>query len=409
MKENVDIEDSFDTKGKTENAPLKEEINEINFKDPPDFELRDIKTFNTMTLNENEVNDSKDKIKTILNSLTKISIYLSIFTGIEFLGSFLSDSVGVLTIAAELFSDLVKSLITIISILIIKNPANEVMTYGYHRSEIIASLCSTLIVLVLAIWIVIDSMEQINIATKRINGKLMIIFSILGLFFNLIIRYIKKLNPVPDIDEGKFLKNYNNSNNKDLDTPLLEDYLGLEAKDDDKIIIQKITQNQIYKIEKKKLVHLICDVSQSTFTIIASLLIYFFEFRYPWITIFDNICGITFLIIMLIIAWPIAKECIDILMEAAPSEINTKTLYNELKQVDGVINLHDIHLWSLSIGRPCITMHMLSNDPQRSIEEATKICKKYGINHCTIQAENKNEERRISFVKCDLIENNEIN
>ena len=55
------------------------------------------------------------------------------------MGSIISDSVGVLTITAELFTDLIKSLITIISILIIQNPTNEVITYGYHRSEIISS------------------------------------------------------------------------------------------------------------------------------------------------------------------------------------------------------------------------------------------------------------------------------
>ena len=111
---------------------------------------------------------------------------------------------------------------------------------------------------------------------------------------------------------------------------------------------------------------------------------------------------------MLIITWPIAKDCIDILMEAAPKEIDIKSLYNEIKEVSGVINIHDIHLWSLSIGRPCISFHILSSSPQKSLEEATKICKKYGITHCTIQVEDNNEARRLSFTKCDLAERNDI-
>ena len=321
------------------------------------------------------------------------------------MGSIISDSVGVLTIAAELFTDLIKSVIAIISILIIQNPANEVMTYGYHRSEIIASLCSILIVLVLSIWIVEDAIEIIKMP-KQINGKWMFIFSVLGLFFNLIIRYIKDLSPVPDVDEGKFLKNY--SKDKRLNTPLLEDYLGIEDKDKDKIVIENMTQKQLIKMQKKEQIHLICDVSQSSLTIIASLLIYFYDVRFPLIRLLDDICGFTFLLIMLILAWPIAKDCIDILMEAAPREIDIKTLYSELKEVPGVINIHDIHLWSLSIGRPCISFHILSNSPQKSLEEATKICKKYGITHSTIQVENNNEGRRLSFIKCDLAEGNDI-
>ena len=407
MREKIEIDDSFEEKEKdTENENKKrEDDNEANIKN--DIDILAIKTFKTETCKEDDdCKNFQDKISqqtcNILKRLLKISIYLIIFTGIEFVGSYSSNSVGVLTITAGLFTDLIKTLITIISILIIQNPANEVMTYGYHRSEIISSLCSILIVLVLSIWIVDDSFETINLP-KQLNGKLMIIFSFLGLCFNLIIRYIKGLNPVPDVDEGKFLKNYNDD--KDLNTPLLDDYLDLAAKDDDKIVKENMAKKQLEKIQHKEYIHLICDISQSLLTIIASLCIYYYELRFPWVKYIDDLCSITFLIIMLIITWPITKECIDILMEAAPREINIKTLYNELKDVNGVMNIHDIHLWSLSIGRPCITMHILSNNPQKSLEGATKICKKYGINHCTIQVEDSNEARRLSYNECDMNKN----
>ena len=108
--------------------------------------------------------------------------------------------------------------ITIISILIIQNPANEVMTYGYHRSEIIASLCSTLIVLVISIWIVADSIEIIRMP-RQIDSLQMIIFSVIGLIFNLFMRYLKEIYPVPDSDDGKFFKNY--TRKTELEAPLL--------------------------------------------------------------------------------------------------------------------------------------------------------------------------------------------
>ena len=407
MKEKDEKEDSFDEK---ENESKKsEDESEKNLLGGVD--IMAVKTQKTMVCQEDDdcrkfqekLSEQTDKI---LCRLIKISVYLTIFTGVELFGSYSSNSVGVLTITAELCTDLIKSLITIISIKIIQHPANENMTYGYHRSEIISSLCSILIVLVMSIWIVDDSYETLYLP-KQLNGKLMIFFSVFGLFFNLIIRYIKELNPVPDLDEGKFLKNYDN-NNKELNAPLLDHYLDIEEKDNDKIVIEKMKQKQLSKMQQAEYIHLICDVSQSSLTILVSLLIYFFEIRFPWVKYFDDFCSITFLIIMLILAWPITKECIDILMEGAPRDINTKSLYNELKAVNGVINIHDVHLWSLSIGRPCITMHILSNNPQKSLEGATKICKKYGINHCTIQVENNNDERRLSFEKCDLNKDNDI-
>ena len=358
---------------------------------------------------EDECNNFQSYIcqqtKLIKSSLTKIIIFLTIFTLIEFIGSISSNSVGVLTIAAELFTDLIKSIITIISILIIEKPANEIMTYGYHRSEIIASLCSTLIVLVLSIWIVADSIEIIRMP-RQIDSLQMIIFSVIGLIFNLFMRYLKEIYPVPDSDDGKFFKNY--TRKTELEAPLLNTNIYLGIEDKEKSILENISKKQLIKIQNKENIHLICDVTQSILTIIASILIYFFQLSHPLVRLFDDICGFTFMIIMLIISIPILKECVDILMEAAPKDINTQNLYNDLMSVNAVLNIHDIHLWSLSIGRPCISLHILSNDPQKSLEGATKVCKNYGITHCTIQVEDNREERRLSFTKCDHHNDNNI-
>lgn len=53
-------------------------------------------------------------------------------------------------------------------------------------------------------------------------------------------------------------------------------------------------------------------------------------------------------------------------------------------------------------------MHILTDKPQKSLEGATKICKKYGIKHCTIQVEDRNEARRLSFIKCDEATDNKL-
>ena len=384
---------------KKEEENVKNELDSIY-----NINLRTIKT--TSCNEEDECNKFQtymyQQSKIVKSSLKKIIIFLTIFSLIEFVGSITSNSVGVLTLAAEQFTHLIKSIISLISILIIEKPADEIMTYGYHRSEIIASLCSSLIVLVLSIWIVADSIETIKIP-RQINGLQMIIFSFIGLFFNLIMRYIKEIYPAPDSDEGKFFKNFQ-TRQIELKEPLLEEYLGLEHKESNIINKQKLVDNMI----NKENIHLICDITQSILTIIASFLIYFFQINYPLVRLFDDICGFSFMIIMFIISIPIIKDCVDILMEAAPQDINTKNLYDELNNIPGIINVHDIHLWSLSIGRPCISLHILSDTPQKSLEGATKVCKKYGINHSTIQVEDNRQGRRLSFKKCGHESDNNI-
>ena len=414
MKARLEYDDSFEEEEKDSDKPkekspiLNGEQNEIN--------ILKIKTTQTVECKDNNnCRNYHDRIaemtKNILSRLIKISIVLSIFTGIEFIGSYFSNSIGVLTICAILLTDLIKFIITIISIIIIQNPANEIMTYGYFRSEIIASLSSMLIVLVLSIWICTNSIKQMTIP-RHMDGKLMIIYSFVGIFFNIVVRYIKGLGPVPDVDEGKFLNNFNKEKEMEnnLNTPLLEEYIGLQDKESKNEIIleEKMMRMKLTKIQHRELIHLLCDMSQCFLVLLSSFLIYYWDTAlHPYIKIWDDLCGITFLIIMLIISWPIGIDCIDILMEAAPSDIDIKTLCKEIETVPGVINIHDIHFWSLSFGRPCITMHIFTDMPQKSLEGANKICKKYGIKHCTIQVEDKNEARRLSFLKCD--ESNDYN
>ena len=169
-----------------------------------------------------------------------------------------------------------------------------------------------------------------------------------------------------------------------------------------------MNQKEIKNMQNKENIHLICDITQSALTIIASIFIYFFQARHPSVRLIDDFCGFSFMIIMLILSVPITKECIDILMEAAPRDINIKSLYHELKEVNGAINVHDVHLWSISIGRPCISLHILSDYPQKSLEGATRVCKKYGINHCTIQVEDNTQRRRLSYEGCEQELDNNI-
>ena len=415
MKEKLEIEDSFEEdekdseKQKNKTPVLNDSMKDIN--------IKTIKTSLSIKFHDDEFcqnyqNRVAQMTRNILIRLTKISILLAFFTGIEFMGSYFTNSIGVLTISAVLFTDLIKFIITIISILIIENPANEIMTYGYFRSEIIASLCSMLIVLVLSIWIFTNSIQKIPVP-RHMNGKLMLIFSFMGIFFNILVRYIKGLGPVPDVDEGKFLNNFNKEKEleNNLNTPLLEEYYDIENKDNnkDKLSEKKMEKINLTKLQQRELIHLLCDMFQSILVIVTSFLIYYYDTTiHPYIKIWDDVCGLTFLIIMIIISWPIAVDCIDILMEAAPNDLDIKQVYNEIKNVEGVLDIHDIHFWSLSFGRPCITMHILTDTPQKSLEGATKICKKYGIKHCTIQVEDRNEARRLSFIKCDEATDNKL-
>lgn len=147
---------------------------------------------------------------------------------------------------------------------------------------------------------------------------------------------------------------------------------------------------------------------QSIGVIIAATIIYIFQDTHPGIVVVDPICTFLFCIIVLWTTVPITKDCLNVLMESSPKFIDIKALTDELVNVVGVIDIHDVHIWCISIGKPSISLHILSKSPQKTLEQATMVCQKYGIYHITIQVEDFTQTRRPSFKQCNHIVDNSI-
>ena len=87
---------------------------------------------------------------------------------------------------------------------------------------------------------------------------------------------------------------------------------------------------------------------------------------------------------------------ITILMEGSPLEFDVEGLEKDLLSVKGVIEVHDIHVWSLSIGKISMSCHLTTSEPQNSLIEARELIKKkYNITHTTIQVEINKENKKI--------------
>jgi zinc transporter 2 len=135
---------------------------------------------------------------------------------------------------------------------------------------------------------------------------------------------------------------------------------------------------------KASLIHVIGDAIQNLGVVCAGLIIYF----YPEYSIADPICTFIFSIIVGFTTIRILKEGISVLMEATPVEIDMKKLEKELKGIPHVLEIHDLHVWSLSPGKLSLSCHLISSVPQDSLKAARKHLKaKYKITHSTIQVE----------------------
>jgi zinc transporter 2 len=129
------------------------------------------------------------------------------------------------------------------------------------------------------------------------------------------------------------------------------------------------------------------------------LIIYF---QPDW-SIADPICTFLFSILVLFTTMSIIKDCLIILMEGVPIETDMERLEQDITNIPGVIELHDLHVWSLSMGKPALSCHIASSNPQYVLKKATKLCSdRYGIDHSTIQIEIPTEDPRLQ-INCENI------
>lgn len=195
-----------------------------------------------------------------------------------------------------------------------------------------------------------------------------------------------------------------------IDSERLLDPSAPEHKDDD--ACEKHSKSSQSSEQKKAgvddnlniraaIIHLLGDIVQSIGVIIAAIIIYI----WPNATIADPITTFLFSVLVLLTTVPVFKDCINILMEKTPSEIDSVKVYNIISRMDCVEEIHDFHMWSLSAGKTILTAHIRTNEknPYQTLHKvSTMLEKKLGIHHATIQIEPSNPHA--AELKCENIE-----
>ena len=131
--------------------------------------------------------------------------------------------------------------------------------------------------------------------------------------------------------------------------------------------------------------HAAGDLIQNIGVLLAATLIWF---KPSW-SIVDPLCTFFFSLLVLGTTISILLEAMNVLMEGVPKEVNLYHLKKDLQEIPSVTEIHDLHVWSLSLGKPSLACHIvvdLQNEARRVLRKATEVCqKKYGILHTTIQ------------------------
>jgi cobalt-zinc-cadmium efflux system protein len=135
-------------------------------------------------------------------------------------------------------------------------------------------------------------------------------------------------------------------------------------------------------------VHLMGDVLSTIGAVVAGVLIFFTGAN--WL---DPLVSVLIGFLILYNAWGILRDAVDILLEAKPRDINSERLVQDLLKVEGVLGVHDLHIWSITQSMRTMSAHILTDDLSisdgadihRRINEVVR--RRYNISHATLQLE----------------------
>ena len=292
-----------------------------------------------------------------LTPLYILSFFYLIFSIVEVICGYYSNSIILMADAAHYFSESSCFAIYIVSIYVSSKKATYNMSFGFHRGEMIGVLVRTTFLFGFSFWLLYYVIYNI-IHPKIVNGFIIIILGIISTFFNLIMGLVL-------IFVG--ISNGITFSGKDIVCNHQHDNNGLDC----------------YSLQRT-FTNVIIESIQSCVVILEGVLIFFL----PHIKYIDPIFTLLLTGILLKDAYNHMEGVITVLMEGSPLEFDVADMEKNLGEIDGVTGVHDIHVWSLSIGKISMSCHLVTDEPQKSLVLARELIKKkYNITHSTIQVE----------------------
>jgi zinc transporter 2 len=362
--------------------------------------------------------------KAALNKLYCVAFVSLFFIAAQVTGGILSNSIAIFTDTAHLASDLIGFMISIISLYTAQKPATKTLSFGYHRAEVLGTLVSIMFLWALTIWLLVEATKRF-VNAPEIGGTIMLITAVAGLFFNLIqIKILHggeghyHLGGGHDHDHGEeggcghdhadHKHDHAAVDNDDVKKPLTEgekehthdhDHEGHDHdhKDDGENHAGTGTNINV----TSAYLHVLGDMLMSVGVIIAATIINI----WPSATIADPLCTYFFSVLICFTTIPVFKDCILVLMESTPMTIDSDKVFDDICNTDGVEEVHDFHLWSVSVGKYSLSCHISSHDQLKTLSKVTDLIRrKFKLYHTTIQMEGVGEHEHAFKCANDLHE-----
>jgi zinc transporter 2 len=128
-------------------------------------------------------------------------------------------------------------------------------------------------------------------------------------------------------------------------------------------------------------IHVMADLAQSVVVLIAGLIIW----KKPTWQLTDPICTLIFSIMVCYSTVGVIRSSLSVLLEEVPPGVDWEGMYDAISSVEGVSNVHDLHIWSISHGHSILSVHGTANDVKQAYHDIKKLCNRKNISHLTVQ------------------------
>ncbi|MFD1774803.1 cation diffusion facilitator family transporter [Paenibacillus rhizophilus] len=285
------------------------------------------------------------------NNKAGLMIAFIITTGImllEFFGGLVSGSLALVSDSGHMLSDSAALAMSLLAMWLAVKPASSNKSYGFLRLEILAALFNGLSLFVISGFIIWEAFQRF-LEPPVVQSRSMMLIACIGLIANMLSAWFL-------MRKGDVKNNIN----------IRSAYL-----------------------------HVLSDALGSVGAIIAGLLMLLFSWY-----VADPIISVIVALLILKSAWGVIRWAVHVLMEGTPLNIDSGKVKQTLLTIQGVNDVHDLHIWTITSGRDSLTCHLIVDvqaDNQEILQAAIKCIEEtFGISHTTIQIETS------ILLQCDL-------
>lgn len=267
------------------------------------------------------------------------------FAVAEVVGGLVAGSVALLADAAHMLSDAGSIALALGALWLAGRPATGRLSFGWRRAEILAALANGIALVAIGLWVIVEAAGR--------------------------------LGDAPDVQGG---------------TTLVIGAMGLAVNVAAALILWRSGGRSLNV--RAALMHVLADLAGSLGVITAAVVI----ITTGWMPI-DPILGVAIGLLVLVGSWRVLRESVAVLLEATPEGIDGDEVGRRMAAIDGVRDVHDLHIWTITSGFPALAAHVTA-EPERDCTElrraiAAMLMREFGITHTTLQVEPAAPDRRL--------------